>query len=131
MASHSPPASLSQLSPHSEPRRPAKRILIVDRSDDGREVLAIGLVRQGLTTLSTSNPEEAQRVLQELDPDLVLVDADTVGDPLRRLLGASRTDRPRHEARWLVVSKPYHYRPLIRKIVEMLDDEHSSPVDRS
>ncbi|MFO0912443.1 MAG: hypothetical protein U0795_05780 [Pirellulales bacterium] len=130
MAFRSPPTSLSQLSAHSEPRRPAKRILIVDRSDDGREVLAIGLFRQGLTTLSTSNPEEAQRVLQELEPDLVLVDADTADDSLRRFPDAHRTDRPRHEARWLVVSKPYHYRPLIRKIVEMLDDEHSTPVDR-
>lgn len=140
--------------------RSSKRVLIVDGSADSREVLAYSLARCGVTTLTTSGPREAQQVLRELVPDLVVVDADTV-----RADATSETWEEPSDVRCLVLdstcsarkwgtaeklgavegqirqplphssetasqlerfAKPYHYRPLIRKIVQMLDESDAA-----
>jgi hypothetical protein len=98
-------------------------VLIVDRSSDNREVLTIGLSRHGLTTLGTGQAVDAARVMRELQADLVLVDADTGLDAADTAPVQPAGSSPAQGPRWLVVAKPYHYRPLIRRIVEMLRDD--------
>jgi hypothetical protein len=112
--------------------RATKRVLIIDQSADNREVLSIGLARRGVATLATSGRAEAQLILKQLQPDLVVLDADTIS---WRDFQSDAALQAGAGTRWLLlgtsappgkpcqsVSKPYHYRPLIRKIVQMLDE---------
>ncbi len=121
-----------------------RSVLIVDRSEENREVLQTVLERHGVRTLAASEPEEAAELARQNQIDLVVLDvescrpeqvwaaASTQADcsssltsirlkvpPEVILLGRLRDWRggaPDGE----FVAKPYHYGPLIRKIEELL-----------
>jgi DNA-binding response OmpR family regulator len=108
-------------------------VLIVDRSEETREVLQTALERRGLRILTTSRSQQGMELAREHRPDLIVLDLETDCDPevwsdsLGRqgagerppvvLLGNVRRPAGRGE----FVSKPYHYGPLIRKIEELLE----------
>jgi DNA-binding response OmpR family regulator len=111
------------------------RILIVDRSTESREVLRTLLELRGVATLEADHAEQGIRLADQFHPDLIVLDADSdrsagvATDHLRHL--ASRTATPIvilgtlqkpqvHDSPGQIVSKPYHYGPLIRKIDELL-----------
>jgi CheY-like chemotaxis protein len=110
-----------------------RSVLIVDRSEDTREVLQTALRRRGLQTLAASRPKAGLELARRHLPDLIVLDLETdEGGPddfcahyARQsrdhetplvILGSIRRDLPEGE----FVSKPYHYGPLIRRIEELV-----------
>ncbi|MGI9428217.1 MAG: response regulator [Bythopirellula sp.] len=112
------------------------RVLIVDASRESRDVLRTLLNRQGTETLETNEIVAAGAIADRERPDLIVCDADGDRSPANvatRLLAqqASRSAIPivvlgtvRRDFKPLaggdLVSKPYHYAPLIRKIERLL-----------
>ncbi len=110
-------------------------VLIVDRSEETREVLETALGKRGIRTLSASRVHHGAEMARTQQPDLIVLDleldrsspdalcskfrwnANSEGPPMV-LLGSThkRASNPRGE----IVSKPYHYAPLIRRIEEIL-----------
>jgi DNA-binding response OmpR family regulator len=110
--------------------------LIVDRSEDTREVLTTALERRGLKILSASGPRRGLRLAREHHPDLIVLDleadggeADEVCAPFAEqsrasqatlvVLGSIRRDF-HHPPAGEFIPKPYHYGPLIRRIEQLL-----------
>ena len=117
--------------------RSLPRVLIVDESDESREILRTLLERSGATTIEAQRPEQAVQLADLHRPDLILLDAESdhsaAGDAIDSLEAAARrravpivilgTVRERRGRTGLgeFVSKPYHYGHLIRKIEDLLD----------
>lgn len=116
------------------------RVLIVDRSEESREVFQTALSRRGLSTYAAGRAEEGAALARQHPPDLVVLDLDIDDDdsfvdvlpkPLADagsgeqvpvvLLGGARRDLSRFPGGEFV-AKPYHYGPLIRRIEELLED---------
>jgi DNA-binding response OmpR family regulator len=111
-------------------------VLIVDSSRESREVLRMLLELRGATTIEASDPEQALELANTARPDLILLDTDSdataSGGPTNELReAASRNHTPiviLGKLRQLhgelesgqIVTKPYHYGPLIRKIDGLL-----------
>lgn len=114
----------------------APSVLIVDASQESREVLRLLLEHRGATTIETDRPEEAVRLAARYHPSLIILDAESdkspTGGPTNDLRDvASRNDTPivilgkvRQPGGPIptdqIVAKPYHYGPLIRKINGLL-----------
>jgi DNA-binding response OmpR family regulator len=110
-------------------------VLIVDRSAESRDVLRTLLERRGAETLEAARPDDAIALARRFQPDLIVLDADS--DPssgeateiLRSV--ASRNATPivilgtlsrkfAEHPPGQIVSKPYHYGQLLRKIDDLL-----------
>jgi DNA-binding response OmpR family regulator len=112
------------------------RVLIVDASRESREVLRMLLELRGATTIEADCPEQALQLTHTVRPDLILLDTDSdpsaSGTPTNDLRDvASRNHTPiviLGKLRQLhgevesgqIVTKPYHYGPLILKIDGLL-----------
>jgi two-component system phosphate regulon response regulator PhoB len=122
-----------------------RSVLIVDRSEESREVLKTALERRGLRILEASRAWQGAEMARKHDPDLIVLDMDSAGPnaeeacaPLAAqseanctplvVIGAMRRTRGRF-AHGQFVAKPYHYGPLILKIEELL--HQTSPLVRS
>jgi DNA-binding response OmpR family regulator len=109
-------------------------VLIVERSGEIREVLRTALARRGLQIYEASRAEEGLELARRCHPDLVVLDlddqsagADALTAEFSRacksgptpliLLGTLRSPGP---GRGPFIAKPYHYRPLISKIEQLL-----------
>jgi DNA-binding response OmpR family regulator len=111
-----------------------RSVLIVDRSEETREVLQTVLERRGVRTLSAGRAEKGLELARRHHPDLVVLDLEmddmpaeqfSVCQPRLVLLGSLRRQGnalPGGE----FVAKPYHYGLLIRKIEELLDNIRES-----
>lgn len=115
-------------------RKPS--VLIVDRSEDAREVLTTALERRGVSILSASEPDQGLRLAQAHRPDLIVLDLELEGGGVHTctpfvaqsqasqtplvVLGSVRRRGPSPQVGEFV-SKPYHYGPLIRKIEQLLE----------
>jgi CheY-like chemotaxis protein len=112
-------------------------VLIVDRSEESREVLRTVLGRRGLRILEATEARQGLELARRHHPGVIVLDLETESaddDAVRDqydvqstregaslvVLGRSVRSAP---ARGAVVSKPYHFAPLIRKIEELLDLE--------
>lgn len=116
-------------------------VLVVDPSEESREVLRTALSRNGAEILEASRAEEGMELARSCQPDVIVLDleceparAATVAEGFRDLsaahpasmvvLGTARQSRqvefeqPFSQGQFL--RKPYHYGPLIRKIEELL-----------
>lgn len=112
------------------------RVLIVDASRESRDVLRMLLQLRGADTFEADDPQQALPLAQSIRPDLIVLDADsdptTTGTPTNDLReAASRNNTPiviLGKLRRLhgqlpvgqIVTKPYHYGPLIRRIDSLL-----------
>jgi DNA-binding response OmpR family regulator len=113
-----------------------RSVLIVDRSEETREVLATALERRGLQIFASGRAERGLELARAHRPDLIVLDLE-VGDagpaetcspfaeearatqaPLVVLGSVRRNERSALEGEF--VPKPYHFGPLIRKIEELL-----------
>jgi DNA-binding response OmpR family regulator len=115
-----------------------RSVLIVDQSEETREVLQTALARRGVRTLATGRAAEGIELVRRHQPDLVVLDlevddmpADGFGD-----CGAGETPAPQSGPRYVLlgslrrqenlapggefVAKPYHYGLLMRRIEELL-----------
>jgi DNA-binding response OmpR family regulator len=113
-----------------------RSVLIVDSSEETREVLRTALERRGVRILAASRARRGLALAQEHHPDLIVLDLeveDQAGENVSAgfaaqsradhaplvLLGTMRRHQPRPEGEF--VAKPYHYGPLVRKIEELLE----------
>ena len=127
-------------------------VLIVDPSEENREVLETALGRRGMRTLSAGQTSLALELARLHRPDLIVLDLEVentgpedvlaqfsqdsqiAGTPLvmlgsMRLRSEDSPDR-KDPARDGFVSKPYHYGPLIRRIEQLLARD-GQPLARS
>ena len=111
-----------------------RSVLIVDSSEETREVLQTALERRGLRTFSAPEAATGIELAREHHPDVIVLDLEfetsgpsglaalekhSVADNTYMvLLGSVRRQSPQSESEF--VAKPYHYEPLIRKIEEMI-----------
>lgn len=119
---------------------PRPSVLLVDPSEETREVLRTVLEPRGVRFLAVSRPGQAAALVRQHAPDLIVVDDETedagadpleacgaAGPPAILVLGKLRRgDLPAGGAS---LAKPYHYGPLIRKIEELLDAVRSPLAD--
>jgi len=110
--------------------------LIIDASDEARDVLRMLLERQGAETLEAGEARQASEIARREQPDVIVFDAESDRSPSNQatvdlgrtasrsaipivVLGtAKRPLSPLPTGQF--VSKPYHYAPLIRRIEELL-----------
>jgi CheY-like chemotaxis protein len=114
-----------------------RRVLIVDESDESRDVLRTVLERRGVQIIEASRVHQGLELAQSHRPDLIVLDVEAIPDDeasvyddfdARSRAGASslvvlgstsRPGAPRSDGRF--IAKPYHYATLVRKIEELLD----------
>ena len=116
-----------------------RSVLIVDRSEETREVLQTALNRRGVRTFTAKHASEGVELGRRHCPDLIVLDMEIDGidlepsDPpvwanLREnnvpiiLLGNFRRKGPQIPGSEFV-AKPYHFGPLIRRIEEILESD--------
>lgn len=115
-----------------------RSVLIVDQSDESREVFRLTLERKGMKIFETDNARQGLELAQRHHPDVIVLDmeAESANDTEIRnqydtqsadhdsalvVLGAVRRDRTESDSSTQFVSKPYHYAPLIRTIEQLLN----------
>lgn len=118
------------------------RVLIVDGSDESREVLRTILERRGVEIVEAGEARQGLTMAGRCQPDLIVLDLETLpceDDELRDqydrqsrrnrtpmvLLGTARS--PRTSPEQSVMSKPYHYGPLVRTIEDLLRQSNEEP----
>ncbi len=114
-------------------------VLIVDRSEETREVLRTALERRGMRIFAASRAQRGLELARQHQPDLIVLDLE-VDDSAPEEVCAPFTEHAQgHHTPMVIlgnlrrhsddskdgqagefVSKPYHYGPLIRKIEELL-----------
>jgi len=118
------------------------RVLIVDASRESREILRTLLDRQGTEIFETAHVWAAGAIADREQLDLIVCDADSDQSPTNEAVRelarqASRSAIPivvlgtvRRDFRPLsggnLVSKPYHYAPLLRKIEDLLGTRNNA-----
>jgi DNA-binding response OmpR family regulator len=112
-------------------------VLIVDRSEENREVLKAALERRGWKTFSANRAKQGLELARQHRPDVIVLDLELSDSspeelcaPFAReseanctnlvVLGSLRRSRRAH-FRGEFVAKPYHYGPLVRRIEQLLD----------
>lgn len=117
-------------------------VLIVDCSEETREVLQTALERRGLRTFAACEARQGIALARKHHPDLIVLDLeldnsapDTLSAPFAEqsrsdgaplvLLGSVRRQNPPNPQKpppeGEFFAKPYHYGPLIRRIEELLE----------
>ena len=113
-----------------------RSVLIVDRSEETREVLKTALERRGLRIYAASRAQRGLELARRHRPDLIVLDLDAddaAGEELSAPFAEQSETRPprliflgglrrrrRRPPGGEFVSKPYHYGPLIHRIEELL-----------
>ena len=114
-----------------------RSVLIVDPSEETREVLQTALRRRGVRTFAASRTESGLELAGRHHPDVIVLDleldesaseslSNSLGEQSRLehtpmiFLGKARRRQPA-VAHGEFVAKPYHYAPLIRRIEGLLE----------
>ncbi len=109
-----------------------RSVLIVDRSEETREVLKTALERRGLRTFAASRGGRGLELARRHHPDLIVLDLELDDSDPETFAEQSRADKAplvvlgsvRREPLGIseaeFVAKPYHYGPLVRRIEELL-----------
>lgn len=117
-------------------------VLIVDQSEDSREVLRTALRRRGVQTYEAAGARQGIELAQQYHPQVIVLDVEADAadeDVVRDQYGAQSRE---HDAYLLIigrsvsyeqtvprdciVSKPYHYAPLVRTIERLLGSSAGS-----
>ncbi len=124
---------------------PHLSVLVVDPSEETREVLRTAFAHRGTEILEASQAEQGLDLARRHQPTVIVLDADLKASwpaSLARgydqqseqhhtplvLLGTARRQRGLPAGEF--VAKPYHYAPLIRKIEQLLE-QAQQPLVRS
>ncbi len=115
----------------------SRSVLVVDHSDETREVLRSVLQRRGMSILEARAARDGLDLARQHHPDLIVMDLEvetTQGEGVSPEFANGGNGRPtpvivlgtaRRQAESLsgaeFVSKPYHYSALIRRIEELLE----------
>jgi len=116
-----------------------KSVLIVDQSEDNREVLRTALGKRGMQILEAAEAGQGLELARQCHPELIILDMenesttdaqihDEFDAESRRqnssLLILGKLARATNSSQHRVVSKPYHYGPLIRTIEQMVAESN-------
>jgi CheY-like chemotaxis protein len=118
------------------PDPPTFHVLIVDRSEESREVFRTVLGQRGWSIVEASGHDDGLKMVQRCRPHVIVLDVDgrpdddpaRTCDDFRRASEAQRATllvlgaQRQHSAGLTdeqIVRKPYHYAPLIRKIEQL------------
>ena len=118
------------------PTNQPRTVLIIDQSEDSRQVLKTALERRGFQIVETRTAGDGLELVRIHHPELVVLDLETIptDDPSIRVeldLETETSQTPivilgnicKNEAllpHCSIVLKPYHYGPLIRKIEKIV-----------
>jgi PleD family two-component response regulator len=106
-------------------------VLIVDSSDENREVLRTALARRGLRIFEADEPEQGLALAREHRPDVIVLDLDAeaaehgqleveysaeAAGRSASLVLLGRKQRSIRSAGTRGISKPYHFAPLVHTI---------------
>lgn len=116
---------------------PRRTVLIVDSSDETREVLRTALAGRTTRVLEASRAEQGLALARQHHPDVIVLDLEIDTPSTESLAADFNAQSESHpaslvllgSARWVrktcpgsqFVNKPYHYAPLIRKIESLLE----------
>jgi DNA-binding response OmpR family regulator len=121
-----------------------RSVLIVDQSEETREVLQTALERRGVQTLATGRARKGLELARQHQPDLVVLDLEVDDMPAQdfAISAMGEGQEGQHEPRFVLlgslrrqgsqvpggefVAKPYHYGLLLRRIEELLDNAPES-----
>ncbi len=123
--------------------QPHRSVLIVDESEESREVLRAALELRGMYIYEARSARQGLEMARRHQPGVIVLniesetlDDDTIcrqygdhSDSLRSslvVLGTMRRDQPA-VPNDQVVSKPYHYAPLVRTIERLLHRAIAAP----
>jgi DNA-binding response OmpR family regulator len=111
-------------------------VLIVDPSEETREVLQTALERRGMLTLSAAGVPAGLELARTHHPDLIVLDIDSDNADGEDFSGSFTKQSGDNQTPLVIlgtlrreqttpllgefVAKPYHFRPLISKIEELL-----------
>ena len=113
---------------------PSPSVLIVDASADNREVLRTALSRRGLQIFEADAAEEGLQMARTHHPDVIVLDleperldAETIRESFSkeatsqasRLIVLGKVRRGPTFAGGHVISKPYHFAPLVHTIEQL------------
>jgi len=118
-----------------------KRVLIIDRSADSRDVFRTVLERRGLEILEATEFRAGLDAIRQFHPQVVVMDLESTEEhsaAARRLLSSELADC---DSRFVLlgawadggtaenhlVRKPYRYGPLVRKIEQLADQSPLRP----
>ena len=136
---------------------PQRSVLIVDRSEENREVLSTALERRGRRIFATGRARRGLELARRHRPDVIVLDLELEAASPEKVyarfarqsreqgtalvtLGRLRRDQSTNASRRCpvgaqaepadgeFVAKPYHYGPLIRRIEELLENYRAFPV---
>ncbi len=114
-----------------------KCVLIVDRFAESREVLRTALDKGGAQVLETARTDFGLALARSNGPDVIVLDLEVVENPAKvvadfaaaakasggRLIVLGGAQHSQHELPCEFFAKPYHYRPLVLRIEELLHAE--------
>jgi DNA-binding response OmpR family regulator len=114
-----------------------RSVLIVDQSEENREVLRTVLERHGVQIITATRTKEGADLARRHQPDVIVLDTEYEASELRAFCGENGENReserpsiillgkvrrnPTPVPRGEFFAKPYHYGPLVRRIEEILD----------
>ncbi|MDA1049927.1 MAG: response regulator [Planctomycetota bacterium] len=127
--------------------RRSASVLIVDRSEETRDVLRTILEARGVNILEAKQGAEGLELLREQHPGVVVLDLEVDEGDSAGLRGAFEDESRRHESSLVmlgrvvnanrsegvdemrdtrhIIEKPYHYGPLIRTIEQLLQQHEA------
>ena len=111
-------------------------VLIVDRSEENREVLRAALERRGCKIFSANRARQGLELARRHRPDVIVLDLELEDASPEELCAPFARESEVNRANLLVlgslrrsqkpvlrgefVAKPYHYAPLVRRIEQLL-----------
>jgi len=114
-----------------------RSVLIVDGSEENREVLKAALERRGCRILSASRAERGLQLARRHHPDVIVLDLELSTASPEELCAPFARETEATATRLVIlgtmrrcergfptgefVAKPYHYGPLVRRIEQLLD----------
>jgi DNA-binding response OmpR family regulator len=114
-----------------------RSVLIVDQSEENREVLRTVLERQGVQIITATRTVEGADLARRHQPDVIVLDTEYEASELGLFCGEDGKDEknikpsiiflgkvrrnPMPVPRGEFFAKPYHYGPLVRRIEEILE----------
>lgn len=115
---------------------PRPSVLIVDRSEDSREVLRTVLEKRGVRTWEAAEARQGAELARRHHPQVIVLDLDSGDVELQEIREQYQAESNEHHAYLVVIgrslsyeqilpkdrilAKPYHYAPLVRTIESLL-----------
>ena len=115
---------------------PRPSVLIVDRSEDTREVLRTVLEKRGVRTWEAAGARQGVELARQHHPHVIVLDLESGDADQQEIRDQYQAESKEHDAYLVVIgrsvsyeqilpkdrilSKPYHYAPLVRTIETLL-----------